>query len=190
MGGVWERQIRTVRRVLAGLAVEQVMTDEALHTLMVMAEGNVNNRPITAVSDDPTDLEPLTPKHLLLLRPSAAPLGLFTKADLYCRKKWRQVQYMADLFWRRWTREYLPQLRYRSKWREEGRDLRPGDIVLVIDRPMLRNKWMMGRVLEVHRGQDGHVRSARLRTKDHEITRPIAKLSLLESVTEHWMHGH
>ncbi|KAJ8385750.1 hypothetical protein AAFF_G00182680 [Aldrovandia affinis] len=29
------------------------------------------------------------------------PPGLFCKDDLYMRKRWRQVQYLADLFWRR-----------------------------------------------------------------------------------------
>ena len=43
MGGVWERQIRTVRRVLAGLSREQLLTDESLHTFMIMAEGIINN---------------------------------------------------------------------------------------------------------------------------------------------------
>ncbi|ROT72633.1 hypothetical protein C7M84_008994 [Penaeus vannamei] len=32
-GGVWERQIRTIRRVLRGLCHQQVMTDDTLHTL-------------------------------------------------------------------------------------------------------------------------------------------------------------
>ena len=62
MGGVWERQIRTVRRVLAGLSREQLVTDESLHTLMTMAEGIVNNRPLTPQSDDPRDLEPINPQ--------------------------------------------------------------------------------------------------------------------------------
>ena len=59
MGGVWERQIRTVRRVLSGLTREQLLTDESLNTLMTIAEGIVNNRPVTSQSDDPRDLRSL-----------------------------------------------------------------------------------------------------------------------------------
>ena len=71
MGGVWERQIRTVKRILAALVKEQVMSHDALETLLVTVEGIVNNRPITAVSSDPRDLEALTPTTLALFRTTA-----------------------------------------------------------------------------------------------------------------------
>ena len=100
MGGVWERQIRSVRRVLSTIMTEQVPTSEMLTTLLVIAEGIINNRPLTPASDDPNDLEPLTLNHLLIHRPASVPPGLFNKNDLCCRRKWRQVQYLADVFWR------------------------------------------------------------------------------------------
>ena len=181
-GGVWERQIRSVRRVLAGLTKEQVLTDEGLLTLMCLAEGIVNNRPITTVSSDPNDLEPLTPSHLLIMRPVETPPGLFGKDDLHSRKRWRQIQYMADLFWKRWTREYLPQLQKRTKWVIEGRDLQQGDLVLIIDNSLPRNEWLMGRVLEVLLSPDNRVRSVRIKTKSSISTRPISKVCLLEPV--------
>ncbi|KAK3741909.1 hypothetical protein QZH41_006254, partial [Actinostola sp. cb2023] len=67
MGGVWERQIRTVRSVLKGLLPIQILDEEGLTTLMCLVEGIINGRPITRISDDPKDLTPLTPNHLLLL---------------------------------------------------------------------------------------------------------------------------
>ena len=100
--GVWERCIRTVRKVMRALLHEQTLDDESLHTLMCEIEAIINGRPITKVSDDPRDSEALTPNHLLLLR--AGPLlppGKFVKEDSYTRRRWRQVQYMADVFWRR-----------------------------------------------------------------------------------------
>ena len=180
MGGVWERQIRTVKKVFAGLAREQVLTYEMLVTLLVMAEGIINNRPITAVSDDPRDFEPLTPNHLLIHRPATAPPGLFNDRDLGSRRKWRQVQYLADVFWKRWTREYLPLLRQRTKWQDPHRNVQVGDLVLVLERPLPRHQWPVARVTAVHPGQDGLVRSARIRTKDSELVRPVTKLCLLE----------
>lgn len=87
-GGVWERCIRTVRKVLNALMKEQVLDDERLTTLLCEVEGIVNNRPITKVSDDPKDLEALTPNHLLLRRKgSECPPGVFTNDDLYSRRK-------------------------------------------------------------------------------------------------------
>ena len=110
-GGVWERLIRSKRKILGGLVNEQRLDDQSLLTLMCETEGIINGRPLTTVSDDPKDLEPLTPNHLLLLRQDTPlPPGLLVKSDMYSRRRWRQVQYLADVFWGRWKREYLPLL--------------------------------------------------------------------------------
>lgn len=66
-GGVWERQIHTVRRILSTLMKEQTLTDDSLQALMCEVESKINDRPITSPSDDPHDIEPLTPNHLLLM---------------------------------------------------------------------------------------------------------------------------
>ena len=182
MGGVWERQIRTVRKVLAGISHQQLLSDEALSTLMCMAESMVNNRPITIVSSDPNDLEPLTPNHLLLLRKVNTLPGIFSEDDNYVRQKWRQVQYLADLFWRRWTREYLPSLQPRKKGDAVTRNVACGDIVIILDNNLPRNEWLLGKVTEVFAGQDGNVRSVKIKTKGPELIRPINKISVLEEV--------
>ena len=57
MGGVWERQIRTVRKVLSSLLKEQVLDDESLNIVMCQAENIMNSKPLTAVSDDASDLK-------------------------------------------------------------------------------------------------------------------------------------
>lgn len=77
-GGVWQRCIRTVRKVTKALLNEQRLDDEGLVTLMCEAE----------VSDDPRDPEALTPNHLLLLRSGPAlPPGVFSKGDCYSRRR-------------------------------------------------------------------------------------------------------
>eukprot|EP00794_Sanderia_malayensis_P005086 gene5086-biopygen4146 len=64
IGGVWERLIRTIRRVLSALVRNQTLDDEGLHTFMCEAEAVISARPLTKVSDDPQDLNALTPNHL------------------------------------------------------------------------------------------------------------------------------
>jgi len=44
------------------------LDDEGLQTLCCEVEAILNSRPLTQVSGDPSDMEALTPKHLLLLR--------------------------------------------------------------------------------------------------------------------------
>lgn len=154
-----------------------------LNTLLVVAEGILNNRPITPVSSDPRDLEPLTPNHLLIHRPASVSPGLFSTENPRMNKKWRQVQYLADVFWKRWTREYLPLLRRRTKWQEPQRNVKEGDLVLVLEHQLARNQWPVGRVLAVHTGADGLVRSVRLRVRGNIVVRPISKLSILEEAS-------
>ncbi|XP_047474085.1 uncharacterized protein LOC125028654 [Penaeus chinensis] len=96
-GGVWERMIRSVRKILYSLAKEKIVTldDESLVTLMHEIEAILNNRPLTANPNVPSDLEALTPNHLLQLRPgNEMALGDFSE-DCYSRKRWKQMQHLV-----------------------------------------------------------------------------------------------
>ena len=109
MGGVWERMIRSVRKIFNAILKEQNLIEESLVTLMCEVEAILNNRPLTKFSHDSNDLQALTPNHLLLLRTGPSfPPGMFSREDQYSNKRWKQVQYLSDVFWKRWTREYLP----------------------------------------------------------------------------------
>ena len=185
-GGVWERCIRTVRKVMKALVKEQILDEEGLSTLLCEVEAIVNGRPLTKLSDDPRDAAPLTPNHLLLLHAgTTTPPGLFQRNEIYVRRRWRQVQYLADVFWRRWTREYLPSLQQRQKWGKESRNLEVGDVVLILNESTPRSSWPLGRILDVyHNKQDGLVRSVKLKTSTSVIIRPVDKLVLLEAADE------
>jgi len=159
-----------VRSVLNAVLRNQDLDDERLETVFCEAEAIVNGRPLTPVSDSPSDFEPLTPNHLLLLRGSAPTIpGHFTKDDKYSRR-WRHVQYLADVFWKRWIKEYLPTLQLRDKWIEIKRNLKENDIVLILDEATPRLAWPLGRVLKTLPGRDGLVRSAVVKTKGTVLT--------------------
>ena len=165
MGGAWERIIRSIRKILRALLGQQLVTDEMLQTLTAEIAGILNSRPLTPVSSDPEDLEPLTPNHLLLLRSNPSlPVGSFGREDCYSKRRWRQVQYISDVFWKRWLKEYLPTLQKRAKWMKPRRSLEIGDLVLIADENVHRGKWPLGKVVDVFRGKDGYVRSAKVQT--------------------------
>lgn len=183
-GGVWERIIRMVRKILTSVLHLQTLDDDGLHTVLCEVESILNDRPITKLSDDPNDLEALTPNHILLMKGKPVlPPGLFVKEDLYAKRRWRQVQYIAGLFWKRWVQEYLPLLQERQKWSQPKRNFEPGDIVVIVDSTAPRGSWLLGRVLETFPDKNGLVRSVRLRTKTSELERPVAKLCLLHEAT-------
>ncbi len=137
MGGAWERQIRTVRSILSSLIRDygHALNDESLRTLMTEVECMVNSRPLTFPSSDTRDLQPLTPNHILTMKSKVVmpPPGEFQKGDVYLRRRWRRVQYLANIFWTRWKKEYMQTLQERTKWNKPKRNFEIGDIVLVKD---------------------------------------------------------
>ena len=58
-GGVWERCIRSVQKILNSVVRQQTLDDESLTTFMCEVENIINSRPLTAVSNDVKDLQPL-----------------------------------------------------------------------------------------------------------------------------------
>ena len=188
MGGSWERQIRTVRKVLAQLSREfgDMFDDESFHTLMCEVEAIINSRPMTTVSADPDDMEPLTPNNILTMKSGVIlpPPGTFQRSDIYMRKRWRRVKHAANIFWTRWRREYLLTLQARQKWNQPHRSMVQGDIVIIKDDSLPRNHWPMGRVIETEPDRKGIVRSVRVKTSTTQLRRPVDRLVLLVPVEE------
>lgn len=182
-GGIWERQIRTIRKLMCAMLKEQPikLTDDALQTLMCEIESILNSRPLTPISSDSNDLEALTPNHILLQKAGPSfPPGIFHQSDLYIRRRWRQVQYLSNLFWSRWKREYLLLLNHRKKWSVESDHPKFGDLVLISDVSVPRNSWPLGRIVELIKSADGVIRSAKVKTSKGEFHRPLTKIIPLE----------
>lgn len=179
-GGVWERLIQQVKRALYSVLKQQTLDDDTLQTAMCKAEAILNDRPITPSSDDPNDIEALTPNHILQLKGKPTlPPGLFKREDLYIRRRWRQVQYIADLFWKRWVKEYLAMMQECQKWHKPRRNFTIGDLVLVVEDTSPRNSWLKGRITETMTDSKGHVRCVRLKTKTSVLEQSVTKLCLL-----------
>ncbi|KXJ13754.1 hypothetical protein AC249_AIPGENE5325 [Exaiptasia diaphana] len=188
MGGIWERQIRTTRSVLQSLLRDHStqLDDESLRTLMTEAESIVNNRPLTVENlADPLGAEPLTPNHLLTCKTQVVlpPPGKFESPDLYSRKRWRRVQYLANQFWLRWQKEYCALLQKRQRWTSTKRNVKEGDVVLMSDKDQPRNRWPLALVSKTYPSKDQLVRKVQVTTvKDglkKTYDRPIHKLVLL-----------
>ena len=185
MGGVWERLVGLIKRVLVTVLKEsRRLNDEVLETVFCEIESIANGRPLTKLSDDPSDVTPLTPNHLLLLKQGAVlPPGRFNPNDIF-RRRWRQVQSIADQFWHKWVQLYLPELQKRVKWRDKNRNISVGDLVMVMDENTPRHVWPLALVKGVNTSHDGLVRSVQVRTRTSDLVRPITKLVLLEADAE------
>ena len=185
VGGVWERMIRIVRSILNSLLknVAGRLDDESLETFFCEAEAIINNRPLAPDSLSDVSCEALTPAHLLTMKAKVAfpPPGIFQREDIYCRKRWRQVQALAEQFWSRWRREYLALLQTRNKWQRPSRNFKEGDVVILKDEELFRNHWPLASVVIAKPDSDGLVRKVILRVSHSRtpIERSIHKLLLL-----------
>ena len=146
MGGVWERQIRSVRSNFFALMREHghTLDDESFRTLFTEVECIINSRLLTVPSSDPEDLDPLTPNYILTMKSRVVmpPPGNFQKADLYLCKRWKRVQYLL-VFWSRCRKECVQNLQQRVKWNRPRRNFEKGDLVLIVDDRAPRNDWSM-----------------------------------------------
>ncbi|KAK7884949.1 hypothetical protein WMY93_028072 [Mugilogobius chulae] len=174
MGGAWERQIRTIRSVLAAILDQssRSLDNSTLRTYLYEVMAIVNSRPITTeLLNDPTGPQPLTPNLLLTMKSSVVlpPPGEFVREDLYLRKRWRRVQYLANEFWHRWKKEYLLSLQQRQKWHKTKRNAKVNDIVIIQDDTAPRNDWKLAKVTAVYPSEDGCVRKVQLLISDSTL---------------------
>lgn len=68
----------------------------------------------------------------------------------------------------------------KKKWQTEQEDMKENDVVLAVDLDTPREKWSLGRVLEIFSGTDGRVRVAKTKAENTMLKRPITRLFPLE----------
>ena len=56
-GGLWEAAIKSMKRHLRRCVGTQILTHDELNTLVIQIEGNLNSRPLTAMSANPNDFQ-------------------------------------------------------------------------------------------------------------------------------------
>jgi len=105
---------------------------EEIATLLSRIEMVLNSRHLTSVSLDPSDHEALTPNHFLIGGPGLLP----PESDIASvpenrLRRFDLIKAKAQLFWSRWSKEYLPQLQKRGKWIKPCRNLAVGDLAVL-----------------------------------------------------------
>lgn len=71
-GGKWEAAVKSAKFHLRRVIGDALLTFEEFSTVLVQIEAVLNSRPICALSDDPNDVETLTPAHFLIGAPLSA----------------------------------------------------------------------------------------------------------------------
>ena len=79
----------------------------------------------------------------------------FTTRDhkLDKHKRWRVVEALRDMFWRRYTNKYVPSLNVSRKWNQERRNFQVTDLVLLKHDIQYRYLWSLARVIHANKGK-------------------------------------
>ena len=164
-GGFWEQMIGLTKQALKKNTLGRVfVTLSQLETIIVEIEAMLNDRPLTYVSPDLTDPQPLTPFHLLYgRRICSVPHPLDDLEELEdptyvignsMRQRVDKQSQVINQFWSHWKTEYLTSLReFNNKRSGHSKEaIRVGDIVVVHnDKPRLQ--WRLAIIEELIRGR-------------------------------------
>ncbi|XP_065368962.1 uncharacterized protein LOC135961390 [Calliphora vicina] len=178
MGGLWEAAVKSFKFHLKRVAGAYRFNFEEFTTLLARIEGVLNSRPISSLSEDPSDLTALTPGHFL----RGGPIMSFpeqTNDNLSLINRWEKLKAIHHKLSLQWKEEYLKSMHKRYKWKFSTPNLKVGDFVVVMDDLLPPCEWRLGRIEKVHSGSDHHVRVVDVRTQNGTITRAITKLCYL-----------
>ncbi|XP_075163329.1 uncharacterized protein LOC142235964 [Haematobia irritans] len=155
MGGLWEAAVKSMKSHLRKVAANIKFTFEEFSTLLVRIESILNSRPISPINEDPNELIPLTPGHLLRGAALTAVPEEYSD-NLTLLNRWQRLKTLQIHFAKRWKNEYICELQRRYKWKTTQQNLKVDDFVVVKEDNLPPNEWCLGRVLKVFKGQDSN----------------------------------
>ena len=193
-GGMYERLIGIVKMCLKKVLHRALICLSELQTLVKEVQAVVNDRPMTFISSDIDDPQPLTPSKLLYgFDVTALPHPHVDTEDLAddykdqgeMNRAMKRRALLFQHFNQRFKTEYLAALRERhtyqqTKRRELQEIIKVGDVVLINNRDLPRINWKLAVVKKLLRGPDGKVRAAELHTSSGGTNRSIHLLHPLE----------
>lgn len=176
-GGLWESAVKSFKHHLRRVANTVTFAYEDLNTLITEVEAILNSRPLTPMSTDPNDLLVITPGHFLIGDSlTSPPESDFRDVPTNRLSNWSHISKIKQHFWTRWHREYLNELTSRTKWATGQHSIQIGTIVLLRDENTPSMQWPLGRVIKIHPGSDGVIRTVTVKTASSVLDRNVKKL--------------
>ena len=174
--GAAEAMVKTVKKCLQFAIHSQRLTPAEYLTVAYEIANLVNERPIGSRPAPDSPINILTPNLLLLGRSTAKNPGFDQTCLGNLNTRYLLVRSVTDLFWKRWSELFAPSLTKQIKWIKPGRNLQPGDIVLIVDSG-LKGQYKLAKVWEVFPGADGMVRKVKLSYKRFKPGEPATEYS-------------
>ncbi len=186
--GQAERMIGLIKKQLWKIFEGKRLSHEETLTLLAEAVQKINSQPITW--NPRPEGEPLCVQDLMLGRAKPGQAEVKFETGKKLTRRFENVQRTQQEFWKRWIEEVFQERLKQSKWKQDKRDLKVGDIVLRKDETAAGQTYKYAKVTKVHTSADGKVRAADIEYKlpgesvFRMTTRPIHKLVLVVPVEE------
>ena len=170
---------------MTSLSKDCMLTDEDFSTATCVISAVLNSRPISKLSDDPDDIRTLSPAQLMSgVTDATVDPSQFLDCDGY-RRSYKMLREAVNIWWYKWQRLYLSTLQQRQKWHTPARNLKIGDLVLMVEPKLARGHWLKAMVTQTFPDKWGVVRKVQVRTaKKTFFQRDVRKLVLLEETTD------
>ena len=189
-GGFWERLVGLTKSAIKKVLGRRHISLTVLETIIVEIEAVINDHPLTFVSSELGDVEPLTPAHLLHgRRITYLPHKMVDTDEIIdpscgdtasIRRRVKILALILQDIRKRWRHDYLTSLReFHRTSGTTNQVIQKGDVVINHD-DTPRTMWKIAVVKDLVTGGDGLVRAATLRTANGTTNRPITKLYPLE----------
>lgn len=115
-GGLWESSVKLFKGHFKKIVTNTSLNYEEFNTVVIQIEGILNSRPLCPLSDDPNDPNILTPVHFLRgAALSAPPEPCLVNLQINHLSRWQRVSQIVQMFWKRFSIEYLHHLQTRCK---------------------------------------------------------------------------
>ena len=189
-GGLFESIIKMVKNNLKKTVSKNILSFEQLNTVLAEIEQILNSRPLAIVSDSSNDPLPISPQMLLLgYRPEVLPTiekvpEDISSTDQQILQNWKHRSTLRNHFFDRLLKDYFLRLQQRSKWHDEVKNIRVGEIVLIKQDKKPRRIWPLGKVIKTFEGRDKLVRAVLLKTESGELRRPVQDLVHIEATSK------
>lgn len=180
-GGLWESSVKLMKYHLRRVLGNLVLTFEELSTVITQIVACINSRPLSPMSENPSDLNPLTPGHFLIGDSlMALPQRDLREVNTPRLSRYQHLTQLVQHFWDRWSKEYLTNLQQRSKWKfANSNPLKVGDMVVLREDNLPPLKWSLGRIEVMHPGTDGIIRVVTIKTPKGSVRRAVTKICVL-----------
>ena len=98
-------------------------------------------------------------------------------------------QRIIQEFWTKWSTGYLQTLAHYHKWKNQTRNVKVGDIVLILDKESQKGKFTMGEIDAVKLDEDNIVRKVTVRYKLKQRNNSPAYSPTVNKYTERNVRG-